>query len=147
MFYNRLTLSIMATKKKSVHDLTTAQLEKYFIPILPKNKRGFASRISPIFIFRCIQHKLKTGCQWKHLFIDYEGISYPCSAEAIYYFYNRWSKLGVFEQAYQALLRDKAAELAPTELNLDGTHSPAKKGVRPWRIKAEKRPARVIVSI
>lgn len=147
MFCNILTFNIMAAKKIAVHELTVAQLEKYFIPILPKNRRGFASRISPVFIFRCIQHKLKTGCQWKHLFIDYEGISYPCSSESVYYFYNRWSKLGIFEQAYQALLRDKAAEIAPTELNLDGTQSPAKKGVQPWRIKVEKGRARATVSI
>ena len=136
----------MANKKVPIHTLTVAQLEKYFIPILPTNKRGFASRISPVFIFRCIQHKLKTGCQWKHIFLDYEGITYPCSSATVYYFYNRWSKSGVFERAYQALLRDKAAEIAPTELNLDGTHSLAKKGGPPWRIKAEKRPARVTAS-
>ena len=131
----------MAAKKAPVHDLAPEQLEKYFIPLIPENKRGFASSISPVFIFRCIQHKLTTGCQWKHLFLDYEGITYPCSAGAMYYFYNRWSKFGIFEKACQALLRDKAAEIAPTELKLDGTQSPAKKGVRPWRIKAEKRPA------
>jgi len=54
----------MATKKTPIHELTRDQIEKYFIPILPKNKRGFASEISPFFIFHCIQHKLKTGCQW-----------------------------------------------------------------------------------
>ena len=144
---NNLFFSAMTIKKAPVHDLTPEQLEKYFIPLIPKNKRGFASSISPFFIFRCIQHKLKTGCQWKHLFLDYEGIIYPCPAQSVYYFcnrwlYNRWRKFGVFERAYQALLRDKASEIAPTELNLDGTQSPAKKGARPWRIKAEKRLAR-----
>lgn len=134
----------MAAKKAPIHELTTEQIETYFLPLLPKNKRGFASRISPFFIFRCIQHKLKTGCQWERLFLDYEGITYPCSWGLVYYFFNRWSKLGVFERAYQALLRDQAATIAPTELNLDGTHTPAKKGAQPWRIKPEKRPARAI---
>ncbi len=132
----------MADKKAPIHDLTAEQSETYFLPLLPKNKRGFASRTSPVFIFRCIQHKLKTGCQWERLFLEYEGITYPCSWESGYYFYNRWSKLGVFERACHALLQDKAANTAPAELNLDGTHSPAKKGVPPWRIRDEKRPAR-----
>ncbi len=145
--FNELVFNAMATKKTPVYELTRDQIEKYFIPILPKNKRGFASEISPFFIFRCIQHKLKTGCQWEFLFLNYEGVTYPCSWQSVYYFYNRWSKLGVFEQAYQALLRDKATKVAPTELNLDGTHSPAKKGVQPWPIRLEKRPARATASI
>ncbi|WP_162550175.1 hypothetical protein [Hymenobacter nivis] len=48
----------------------------------------------------------------------------------MHYFYNRWSKFGIFEQAYQALLRDKSVAITPAELNPDGTHSPAKKGVQ-----------------
>ena len=44
----------------------------------------------------------------------------------------------MFERAYQALLRDKAATIAPTELNLDGTQSSAKKGGPLWPTKPAK---------
>lgn len=131
----------MPTKKNSLCVLTPAEIETYFLPLLPKNKRGFASKVDPMILFSCFQHKLKSGCQWHMLFPDIEGVIYPCSAELVYYFFNKWSKAGVFEHAFQALLRDKAAELAITQLNVDGTHTSAKKGVRPLPIKAAKRPA------
>lgn len=141
-----LTTKTMATSKTPIHTVTEAQFKQYFIPLLPKNKRGFASHVSPYFLFRCIQHKLKTGCQWEHLFLDTPEVSYPCSAQLVYYFFNRWSKFGVFEQAYQNILKDKQTDLDTTELNLDGTHSAAKKGALPWRIKREKKRGPAICS-
>lgn len=135
----------MTTKKKQILALTQEQMKKYILPLLPENKRGFASKVDPLFILTCIQHKLKTGCQWGHLFIEHELISYPCSSELVYYFFNRWSKLGVFKQAFHAILQAKAAEVAPLELNLDGTHTAAKKGVRAWRIKAVKKRGPAII--
>lgn len=139
-----LTTKTMSTSSSSIHTVTEAQFEQYFIPLLPKNKRGFASSISPFFIFHCIRHKLKTGCQWGHLFLDTPEVTYPCSAQLVYYFFNRWSKLGVFEQAYQNILKDKQSDLNTTELNLDGTHSAVKKGAQPPRIKPERKLAPAI---
>ena len=128
----------MATKKDALCELTDEEVTKYFIPLLPKPKRGFESEIDPLFLFRCFRHKLKTGCQWHMLFPDIKGVTYPCSKELVYYFFNRWSKLGIFEQAFQTLLRDRAAQLTPTQLNVDGTHTSAKKGARPSPIRAAK---------
>lgn len=133
----------MSIKKETRYALTAAQIDQYFVPLLPKPKRGFESSIPVHFIFRCIQHKLKTGCQWEYLFIDSEYITYPCSWQSVYYYFNRWSKFGVFEQAYARLLKDQLQapepELTITELNLDGTHSAAKKGVRPWPTKPARK--------
>lgn len=127
-------------KKNVLCELTDEEITQYFLPLIPKNKRGFASGADPLFLFRCFQHKLKSGCQWHMLFPKIQGITYPCSQELVYYFFNRWSKLGVFEQAYQRLLRDRAALIALTQLNVDGTHTSAKKGAPAWRIKAGKSP-------
>ena len=133
----------MSQSKQRVHELTPDQIEKYFVPLLPKNKRGFPSKIPVLFVFQCIQHKLRTGCQWKDLFLESQYISYPCSWQSIFYFFNRWSKLGVFEQAFENLLRDQLPSKPVRELSLDGTHSPAKKGVQQSLIKRVKRPALV----
>ena len=120
----------MPTKKNAICELTDEEITTYFLPLLPKNKRGFASSIDPLFLFRCFRYKLKTGCQWHMLFPDIEGISYPCSWESVYYFFNGWSKLGIFEQAFKAVLRDRASVITPSQLNVDGTHTSAKKGVQ-----------------
>lgn len=134
----------MPTKKNVLCDLTDEDITTYFLPLLPKPKRGFESELDPLFLFQCFRHKLKTGCQWKFIFPDIVGVTYPCSHESVYYFFNRWSKLGIFEQAFKNLLQAKAALLSPTQLNVDGTHTSAKKGVRLSRIRVAKRPVLVI---
>ena len=47
-------------------------IEKCVLCFIPKNKRGFSSQFEMVDIFKCIVHKLKTGCQWSFLFIDLE---------------------------------------------------------------------------
>ena len=69
----------MTDKKESRYALTPAQIDQYFVPLIPQPKRGFESSIPVHFLFTCFQHKLKTGCQWEFLFIDSEHITYPCS--------------------------------------------------------------------
>lgn len=110
--------------------LSKDQIQKYFLPYLPKNKRGFSSQFDPVMIIQCILHKLKTGCQWKDLFIDLEGFKYPFSWQTVYYYYNKWSKAGVFEKVYNAILEDHKNQLDTSVINLDGTQSLAKKGAK-----------------
>jgi len=95
---------------------------------IPKNKRGFASRFSMKEVINCIIYKLKTGCQWSCLFIDLEGFKPPFSWQTAYYYFNKWSKAGVFEKAFQDIQKEQKAKLSLNLLHLDGTHSLAKKG-------------------
>lgn len=138
-----LSIKVMPDKKEAPYALTPAQIDQYFIPLIPKPKRGSESSIPVHFIFTCIQHKLKTGCQWQFLFIQSEHITYPCSWQLVYYFFHRWSQLGLFEQAYADLLADQLRGPDPavsiSELNLDGSHSAAKKGGAPWPTRAAKK--------
>ena len=50
--------------------LTKVEIANCVLPFIPKNKRGFSSRFDMCDIFKCIVHKLKTGCQWDCLFIN-----------------------------------------------------------------------------
>ena len=86
----------------------------YFVPLIPKPQRGSESSIPVQFIFTCIQHKLKTGGKWEYLFIHSEHVTYPCFWQLVYYFFHRWSKLGLFEQAYAHLLTDQLRGPRPT---------------------------------
>jgi len=107
--------------------LTKVEIEKLVLPFIPKNKRGFSSEFNMSDIFRCIVHKLKTGCQWSSLFVDLECITPPFSWQTVYYYYRRWCDQGVFEQmwrVYKSVLQDN---LDTEKLNLDGTHSLVKK--------------------
>lgn len=114
-------------------------LRQYVVPLIPKNKKGFASKHDPIAILRCIIYKLKTGCQWRHIFVELEGVAYPFSWQLVYYYYRKWLKAGVFEKAFQAILHDKKDKLDTQIVYLDGTHSFSKKGAVMSAIKDEKK--------
>ena len=107
--------------------ITKEEITAYVLPFLPVNKRGFGSRIDPVMIVQCILHKLKTGVQWHCLFIEIECFKPAFSWQLVYYYYRRWSKMGVFEQLFKTVLEIQKDKLDTEVLNLDGTHSLAKK--------------------
>ena len=107
--------------------VTKNQIEACILPFIPSNKRGFPPKVDLAEVVQSIIHKLKTGVQWSCLFVDIESITPPFSWQLVYYYYRKWSKAGVFRrmlEVYLALQKDK---LDTENLNLDGTHSYAKK--------------------
>ena len=74
-------------------------------------------------VLNCIIYKLKTGCQWSCLFIDLEGFESPFSYQTVYYFFNKWSKVGVFERAFLQIQKQQKANLSLNLLHLDGTQT------------------------
>lgn len=111
----------------SMANITKREIETLILPLIPENKRGFKAKVDLAIIFLCIVHKLKTGCQWRNLFIEIEGIKYPFSWQLAYYYFRKWSKMGVFEDIYKiylTLLKDK---LDTETIYLDGTHTLVKK--------------------
>lgn len=107
--------------------ITKEEITSYILPFLPKNKRGFSSKVDPVMIIQCILHKLKTGVQWHCLFIEIEGLKPIFSWQLVYYYYRRWCKLDIFEELFKTILELQKDKLDTEVLNLDGTHSLAKK--------------------
>ena len=103
-------------------------LKQYVVPLIPKNKSGFSSQHDPVEILQCIIHKLRTGCQWRYIFPDIKGVAYPFSWQLVYYYYRKWLKAGVFEQAFTSILNNQKIKLNTQIMYLDGTHSLSKKG-------------------
>jgi transposase len=103
------------------------QIEKYILPLIPKNKRGFAPKVDLTEIVECIVYKLKTGVQWKCLFIDIECVTPSFSRQLVYYYYRKWVKMGVFQKMFERLLHLQKDKLDIANLNLDGSHSYVKK--------------------
>lgn len=111
-------------------NLQKEEIENCIMPFIPKNKRGFCSRFNMVDIFKCIVHKLKTGCQWQFLFVDIEYVKAPFSWQTVYYYYRRWCRLGVFEEMFNTYLWIQKDKLDTERLNLDGTHSLVKKSAQ-----------------
>lgn len=108
-------------------NLNKEQIQNCILPLIPKNKRGFSSVFDMVDIFICIVHKLKTGCQWKFLFVDIECIKPHFSWQTVYYYYRKWCKEGVFERMFHSILQMQKDKLDTEKLNLDGTQSLVKK--------------------
>ncbi len=120
-------------------NVTKDEIEYCILPFIPKNKRGFASRFSVGDIFRCIVHKLKTGCQWKFLFVDIECVRPPFSWQTVYHYYRKWCKEGVFERMFNVYVQVQRDKLDTGQLNLDGTHSLVKRSAESAAYQHRKR--------
>jgi len=107
--------------------VTKNQIETFILPLIPKNKRGFSCTFGMSEIVQFIIYKLKTGVQWDCLFVDIENVTPPFSWQLVYYYYRKWSKLGVFKGMFEMYLYLQKDKLDTENLNLDGTHSYAKK--------------------
>jgi transposase len=103
-------------------------IEKYILPHIPLNKRGSKCKFSLHAIIQAIIHKLKTGCQWRCLFFENQGLKPLFSWQTVYRYFRKWSASGVWQKAWYAIREDKQARLDLNILNLDGTQTIAKKG-------------------
>lgn len=108
-------------------NLTESEIEIYLLPFIPKNKRGFPSKLSAAYIIRCILYKLKIGCQWNAIFITGIGFQPLCSWQLVYYYFRKWSKQEVFKDMFMTILCLQKDKLDTETINLDGTHSFSKR--------------------
>lgn len=99
-------------------------IAKYLV--LPKT--GRSCRFPYRAIVSAILYKLKTGMQWFLLPMRQFFKNRKYSWQSVYYHYNKWCKSGEWERIYYAILRENKADLNLSSVNLDGTHTPAKKG-------------------
>jgi len=111
--------------------LTEKDFEQYISPFLTKAKRGFVCSIPLYLIFNGILYKLYSGCQWKSLptknFKD-EATHIELSYQAFYYHFRKWSADDSFQYVFKASIVAIMFHLNISEINLDGTHTMAKKG-------------------
>lgn len=105
--------------------------DTYILPFLTTAKRGFVSSIPLYLIFNGILYWLYSGCQWKSLptkeFMDEEN-GIELSFQAFYYHFRKWTNDGSFSYVFKASIVAISMHLDLSELNLDGTHTIAKKG-------------------
>ncbi len=124
-------------------EATETQFAQHIHPHLSKAKRGYVSEQPLYKIFNYVLYKLYTGCQWPALPIEQGPDGLPImSYQVPYYHFRKWSQDGSLQRLFDASIVSIRGELHLSELNLDGSHSAAKKGAKPSPIKAERRPRR-----
>jgi transposase len=111
--------------------LTEEQFQKYVRPHRRCAKRGYESKIPLYKVFNYLLYVLYTGCQWPALQerIDQNDQGEAeISFQAVYYHFRKWSRDGSLQRVFEGSVRTIVADLDLSELNLDGSHTIAKKG-------------------
>ena len=123
--------------------LTEEQFQTFVEPHLSRAKRGSVCKIPRYKLFNYLVHVLYTGCQWPTLQarIDRDDTGQPeLSYQAVYYHFRKGSRDGSLQRVFDSSIQRLLPDLDLSELNLDGTHTLAKKGANRSPIKAGKRP-------
>jgi len=129
LYFCSLKINILNVMDYSGAKLQKNNIQEEFLALIPKSKRGFKSNFNMWSIFKCIHHKVDTGCPWCKIFIDIEELNPPFSWQIVYYYYQKWCEVGIFSQLYNLFLKANKDILDLSNLNLDGTHTATKKAV------------------
>lgn len=122
-------------------DVTETQFNQYILPHLTVAKRGYVSNIPLYKVFNYIIYKLRTGVQWEFLPMDTLPDGTPeASYQVPSYHFRKWSRDGSLQRLFDASIMTIRGDLNLSELNLDGSHSAAKKGAMRSPIKDERKP-------
>ena len=90
------------------------------------NKLG-NSKVGHHEVVMAILYRLKTGCQWRQLPMkEFFKVKYKWSS--VYYHFQKWSKDGSWERVWITLLGKYKHKLDMSSVQLDGTHTPTKRG-------------------
>jgi len=78
-------------------------------------------------VVKAIIYRLKTGCQWRQIPLkQFFRVKY--SWNSVYAHYRKWCDNGSWQKLWQHLLKKYKSLLDMSSVQLDGTHTPAKRG-------------------
>ncbi|MEZ4903747.1 MAG: transposase [Spirosomataceae bacterium] len=114
---------------------------EYILPHLSHKLNHNRLKVSYHFIFNTILYVLKSGCSWRTLKPDNQLVTW----QNIYYHYAKWSSDGSFEKLFSSTHQIMKASLALECIQLDGSHTPSKKGDKKLNTKNAKSTKRPII--
>ncbi len=103
-------------------------INQLFIQLLPTPNVGRRCKVKYWRIIKAIIYKLKSGVQWRNLpMVQFFG-RFKYSWKSVYYHYNKWCKRKEFKKLFYKTLDNYRRQLNTSVLNIDGSHTPAKRG-------------------
>ena len=114
--------------------VSEADFSSYILAHLTHKSGHNRLKVSYHYIFNTILYVLKSGCSWRTLKPEGQLVTW----QNIYYHYNKWVKDGSFERVFMNTHEAMRESLALECIQLDGSHTPAKKGAKRSSIKGEK---------
>ena len=123
-------------------NLTQAEFDKYVEPYPSKARRGYVCSIPLYKVFNYLLYFPYTGCQWKMLPID-KDVDNPekpeISWQSIYHHFRKWCSDGSLKKVWDHSIENIELFLDLSELNMDGTHTIAKKGGESVKYQGRKK--------
>lgn len=111
--------------KLSVY-ISEEDFSEYILPHLSHKLNHNRLKVSYHYIFNTILYVLKSGCSWRTLKPENQLVTW----QNIYYHYAKWVKDGSFEKLFISTHHTMKEQLALECIQLDGTHTPSKKGAK-----------------
>ena len=85
------------------------------------------TKVKDYQVVMAILYRLKTGCQWRQLPMkQFFRVSYRW--QSVYYHFQKWCKNGSWEKVWSIVLENHKQLLDMSSIQLDGTHTPTKRG-------------------
>ena len=78
-------------------------------------------------VIEAILFRLKTGCQWRELPMK-QFFRTKYKWQSVYYHFQKWCKDGSWEKVWNKVLEKHKNTLDLSSIQLDGTHTPSKRG-------------------
>lgn len=78
-------------------------------------------------VVEAVLYRLKTGCQWRELPMK-QFFRVPYKWQSVYYHFQKWCKDGSWELVWLLILDKYKHLLDMSSIQLDGTHTPTKRG-------------------
>lgn len=98
------------------------------LPHLSESRKGKQlSEDLKVSIVEMIIYRLKTGCQWRQLPIK-QFYEKPYSWQSVFHHFNKWSKSKSWLKVWENFLSKHKSFLDLSSIQLDGTHTPVKRG-------------------
>lgn len=101
--------------------------KKEICPLLDFGKINRNTKVKDYQVVMAILYRLKTGCQWRQLPMK-QFFREKYSWQGVYYHFQKWSKNGSWERVWNNILQNHKHLLDMSSIQLDGTHTPAKRG-------------------
>lgn len=109
-------------------NLSKKFITKNLLPHLSQSKLGRKPKVALWRIVKAIIYRLKSGCQWRELPIALFCSRILITWNTVYYHFRKWSKDGSWKRMWTRLISMNKSKLDMSSVQLDGSHTPAKRG-------------------
>ena len=109
--------------------LSKNTIEQYILPNLSVGSRGKECENELLTeIVSAILYRLKTGCQWRFLPTKALFIKQKLTWQGVYHHFRKWVADGSWTKVWLSILASNRQFLDLSCVQLDGSHTPAKRG-------------------